>query len=253
MRYIMKIFGVLTLILLTISCKQKEEPNVAEMVINKAITSAGGKVLDNATIAFDFREKHYQAKRENGNFALTRCSDSTCKDTLDVLSNSGFERRINNKPVKLADSLVNKYSNSVNSVHYFSVLPYGLDSPSVKKEILDTVRIKKDNYYKIKVTFGKQGGGKDYEDEYMYWVNTRDFIVDYLAYNYHVNEGGTRFREAYNSRKINGVRVVDYKNYKPAAQYPALESLDSLFLNGQLELISRIELKNVEVKACPNC
>lgn len=56
MKHIMKIFGVLMLILLTISCKQKEEINVAEMVINKAITHAGGKVLDNATIAFDFRK-----------------------------------------------------------------------------------------------------------------------------------------------------------------------------------------------------
>jgi uncharacterized protein YajQ (UPF0234 family) len=253
MKHIMKIFGVLMLILLTISCKQKEEINVAEMVINKAITHAGGKVLDNATIAFDFRKKHYKAKRENGNFALTRCSDATCNDTLDVLTNSGFERRINNKRVKLPDSLINKYSNSVNSVHYFSVLPYGLDSPAVKKEVLDTVRIKDDSYYEIKVIFEQRGGGKDYEDEYMYWVNTEDFTVDYLAYNYHVNEGGTRFREAYNVREINGVRVVDYKNYKPATQYPALESLDSLFLNGQLELISHIELKNVEVKACPNC
>lgn len=131
------------------------------------------------------------------------------------------------------------------------MLPYGLDSPAVKKEVLDTVRIKDDSYYEIKVIFEQRGGGKDYEDEYMYWVNTEDFTVDYLAYNYHVNEGGTRFREAYNVREINGVRVVDYKNYKPATQYPALESLDSLFLNGQLELISHIELKMLRLRLVP--
>jgi uncharacterized protein YajQ (UPF0234 family) len=249
----MKIFGVLILILLTISCKKKEEINAAEVVINKAIARAGGKVLDNATITFDFRDKHYKAKRENGNFSLTRCSDVTCKDTLDVLSNSGFERKINDKPIKLTDSLIDLYSNSVNSVHYFSVLPYGLDNSAVKKEILDTVDIKGHSYYKIKVIFEQQGGGKDYEDEYMYWVNTKDFTVDYLAYNYHVNEGGTRFREAFNAREINGVRVMDYKNYKPKEQYPALESLDSLFLKEQLDLLSLIELKNVEIKDCPNC
>lgn len=241
------------LLLLTMACKQKEEVNLADVVINKAIAQAGGKVLDNATIAFDFRENHYKARRENGIFALTRCSNGNCNDTVDVLTNSDFERRINNKPVKLADSMIDKYSNSVNSVHYFSVLPYGLDNPAVKKEILDTVDIKGDSYYEIKVVFEEQGGGTDYEDKYMYWVNTEDFTVDYLAYNYHVNEGGTRFREAYNARKINGVRIVDYKNYNPKEQYPALESLDSLFLNEQLDLLSLIELKNVEIKTCPNC
>lgn len=249
----MRIFGVLMLFLLIMACQQKEEISGADVVMNKAIARVGGKVLDNATIAFDFREKHYKAKRENGNFVLSRCSDSNCNDTVDILTNNGFERKINNKPVKLADSMVDKYTNSVNSVHYFSVLPYGLNNPAVKKEIIDTVNIKGNSYYEIRVIFEEQGGGTDYEDEYMYWVNTEDFTVDYLAYNYHLNEGGTRFREAYNAREIKGVRVVDYKNYKPKEQYPPLKSLDSLFLNGQLDLLSLIDLKNVEVTGCPNC
>jgi hypothetical protein len=38
---------------------------------------------------------------------------------------------------------------------------------------------------------------KDFDDEYMYWIkDTRK--VDYLAYSYHVNDGGVRFRAAFN-------------------------------------------------------
>ncbi|HEA28698.1 MAG TPA: deoxyribose-phosphate aldolase [Leeuwenhoekiella sp.] len=248
-----KIFTVLTVLLFAAACQQEKETDPVETIINKAVQRAGKKVLDNATISFNFRDKFYKAKRENGNFALSRCSDNSCSDTLDVLSNTGFARSIKNKPVKLADSMTEKYSNSVNSVHYFAVLPYGLDNPAVNKELIDTVRIKGKSYYEVKVGFEKQGGGKDYEDHFMYWINTQDFTVGYMAYNYQVNEGGTRFREVYNPREINGVRVVDYRNYKPNEQYPPLQSLDSLFINDKLELLSTIALKNVAVKACPNC
>ena len=250
---IMRIFGVLALFLLIISCKQEKVENPAEQVVDKAISRSGGKVLDNATIAFDFRKLHFEAKRENGSFQLKRCSDPACNDTLDILSNSGFEREINNQRVNLPDSLVEKYKNAVNSVHYFSVLPYGLDNEAVRKIILDTVSIKGKSYYEVKVSFKEEGGGKDYKDHYMFWINTEEYTVDYMAYNYHVNEGGTRFRVAYNPREIKGVRVVDYKNYEPTEQYPPLESLDSLFINGKLSLLSVIDLKNVKVKACPNC
>jgi len=249
----MRILPTFFLFLMLLSCGQKTQKNPADAVVDKAIARVGGNVLDNATITFDFRDTHYKAQRENGKYALTRCSDNACEDTVDVVNNNGFERTINGKSINLADSTAEKYGNSVNSVHYFSVLPYGLNNSSVMKKVVDTVRIKDKSYYEVKVTFSEQGGGKDYEDNYMYWINTEDFTVDYLAYNYRVNEGGTRFREAYNPREIEGVRVVDYRNYKPRQQYPPLGSLDSLFMNERLELLSRIDLKNVTVKVCPNC
>ncbi|WP_031425706.1 DUF6503 family protein [Flavimarina sp. Hel_I_48] len=249
----MRILLAFGLFLILISCGQTTKNDPADAIVNKGIAGVGGKILNNATIAFDFRDTHYSAKREKGNYSLTRCSDPACKDTVDVVTNEGFERTINGKRINLADSTAEKYSNSVNSVHYFSVLPYGLDNEAVKKEIADTVQIRGKIYYEVKVSFKQKGGGKDYEDEYMYWINTQDFKVDYLAYNYHVNEGGTRFREAYNPREINGVRVVDYRNYEPKQQFPPLQSLDSLFENGKLKLLSRIDLENVEVTKCPNC
>jgi len=82
----------------------------------------------------------------------------------------------------------------------------------------------------------------------MYWINKTDFTVDYLAYNYHVNEGGTRFREAYNIREVEGIRFADYNNYEPAEKFPPLQSLDSLYTSGSLSLLSKIELEDVTVK-----
>ena len=128
-----------------------------------------------------------------------------------------------------------------------------MDAEAVHAEKVGQASINGKTYYEIKITFSEEGGGEDFEDTYMYWINTEDFSVDFLAYNYHVNEGGTRFREAYNERTINGVRFVDYRNFKPKEQFPPLQSLDSLFTIGNLELLSKIDLEQVEVNSCSSC
>lgn len=234
-------------------CAEKSDALNAEQIIERSIAAQGGKILDNAKLSFDFRGKLFTATREDGAFSLERCSDLKCKDTVDMLTNSDITRTIDGNMVSLPDSLKTRIDNQVNSVHYFAILPYGLDNAVVKKELIDTVTVSGNPYYKIKVHFEEEGGGTDYEDEYMYWVNRENFYVDYLAYNFQVNEGGTRFREAYNQREIHGVRFVDYRNYVPEEQYPPLESLDSLFENRKMELLSVIELKNIKVDRCPDC
>ena len=248
MRFVVLFFFGLTFL----SCA-KNAQLTGDQIMQKAIEAQGGKVLDQATISFDFRKEHFTATRNNGKFSLEKCSDLKCQDTVDVLTNAAFKRTIQGEPVRLPDSLQAGYGSSVNSVHYFAVLPYGLDNASVIKKLVDTVTINAKPYYKIKVDFKKAGGGSDYEDEYMYWINRKTFFVDFLAYNYQVNEGGTRFREAYNPRVVNGVRIVDYRNFAPREQYPPLGSLDSLFKARKLDLFSVIELKHVQVEPCADC
>ncbi|MEH6656365.1 DUF6503 family protein [Leeuwenhoekiella marinoflava] len=233
--------------LLMFSCKEKPQNLDVNTIIENAITRVGGATINTSTITFHFRDKYYRANRDNGLYRLERSSDAAFKDTLDQLTNSDFKRFINEKEVAVADSLITSLSGGVNSVHYFSVLPYGLDSEAVNAKKIGEATINGKTYYEIQVSFSQEGGGEDYEDQYMYWINTEDFTVDYLAYNYHVNEGGTRFREAYNAREINGIRFVDYRNFKPEEQFPSLESLDSLFVNGKLDLLSKIELEDVTV------
>ncbi len=141
-----------------------------------------------------------------------------------------------------------KYSSSVNSVHYFSVLPYGLNAAAVNKEYLKKVEIKGRTYHKIKVTFNKENGGEDFEDVFVYWFDTEDYKVGYLAYSYNESDGlGLRFREAYNERYIDGVRFVDYNNYKPKKNTISVIDLDSLFEADRLKLLSKIELEHVKV------
>lgn len=235
------------MLLLFFNCKEKQSESVdANALMNKVITVSGVKKLDKSIISFDFRDKHYKAGRIYGKFELQReFTDSTGK-VHDYLNNKGFERYVNDSLVKIPDSLATQYAASVNSVHYFAVLPFGLDSKAVNKSYLGTIDIKGNTYQKIKVTFNQDGGGEDFEDEFIYWVNTKTSKIDYLAYSYEEADGkGLRFREAYNERYLKGIRFVDYNNFKPKDKNATFENLDQLFEENKLELLSKIELKNV--------
>lgn len=249
----MRLLLIITFLLTFISCKQENKPLTAQQIIDKTIENAGGEKYKAATINFTFRDTKYSSHREKGNFELSRTIADSLGETRDVLTNSGFERLVNGTKLILADSTASKYANSLNSVHYFVQLPFGLNEPSVKRELVGEAEIDGKKYYEIKVTFAQEGGGLDHEDVYMYWIAEDTFTVDYFAYKYYTGEGGIRFRQAYNPRMVNGLRFVDYKNYKVEPwESVDLQTVDELFEAGKLELLSDIKTENVSVEIAGN-
>ncbi|TXE15027.1 deoxyribose-phosphate aldolase [Seonamhaeicola algicola] len=229
-----------------VNCKQ-DEKLTAKTIIDSTIEVSGGNKVSNSTIEFNFRDIHYTAHRNNGIFELGRTFVKENDTIVDWLTNIGFQRTVNRELIKVADSMVSRYSASVNSVHYFSVLPYGLNDAAVNKNYISEVKIKGETYHKIRITFNEDGGGEDFDDVFLYYVNKENFKVDYLAYSYAEDHGiGLRFREAYNERIIKGIRFVDYNNYKFEGE-AKLEDLETLFEANKLKLLSKIELKEVAV------
>ena len=191
-----------------VSCNTPKKELTAQEIIDKAMIVAGADKVANASISFDFRDKSYEAIRKNGVFQLKRSFDSI----TDVLSNQGFQRFVNENPSQLSDSLATVYSNSVNAVHYFSVLPFGLNDKAVRKKLLPSTKILGKEYYKIEVSFSENGGGEDFEDVFMYWIDIENFTIDYLAYSFHTNGGGKRFRAIKNQQVVEGIRFVNFVN-----------------------------------------
>ncbi len=239
--------------ILLLACKEETKTLTADEIVDRSIEVSGGNILDNATASFDFRGKHYTATRNNGQYILDRFSVDGQKAVCDQLSNKGFTRFIDARQTSLPDSLAMRYGNSVNSVHYFAYLPYGLNAAAARKQLLGEKTLKGKGHYVIQVTFIQEGGGTDFEDVFLYWVDKETFKMNYLAYEYHVNGGGKRFREAYNERIENGVRFVDYRNFKPTDKEASLYDLDSLYASNSLQLLSKIELENVDVLVCESC
>lgn len=232
------------ILLAAFSCTEK--PN-ANQIIDQAIVTAGGERFLKSTIDLDFRGRHYKSIRDDGKYQYERIFSDSLDIVRDVLNNDGFERYVNGELTDVTDTMAVKYSASVNSVWYFALLPYGLNDASVIKSYLGETIIKGKDYYKIKVTFQEEGGGEDFQDIFIYWIEKDSHTVDYLAYSYIVDGGGKRFREAYNVRNVNGIRFADHVNYKYEDDQFGLEDYDKAFEQSVLKKLSVIELENVEV------
>ncbi len=245
----MKNLLVILSLALFASCQSGEGNVDAQKIVDKAIMTACDGHCDTAEIEFTFRDKLYRSKRDNGTYALSRVVKNDKIDIEDVVTNDGFNRLMRGTAVAIKDTvMIAKLADAVNSVHYFAQLPYGLNEPAVVKELLGEAVIKNEPYFEIGVTFNKEGGGTDFEDEFVYWIHKENYTVDYLAYSYATNGGGIRFREAINPRTVGGIRFVDYNNFKPATLETPLTDLDTAFEAGKLKLLSKIELENVSVK-----
>lgn len=235
-------------IVILASCKPyKKEVVIAQAVIDKSIKVSGGELFENTIRTFTFRDHNYVSENGKGEQVLKRILKNDTIHILDIRTNQNFKRYVNDSLVQLQDSMASKYANSVNSVHYFAGLPSGLNDPAVHKELLGEATLKGKLYHKIKVTFDQSGGGDDFDDTYVYWFNQETWKPDYLAYEFHVDGGGMRLREAYNERYVNGIRFVDYNNYKTKDRKTSILKIDSLFEAGSLQFLSKIELKNIQV------
>ena len=245
----MKYFAVLISVFLLASCENDKEKDPAQEIVDKAIEEAGGEKYRQATVYFNFRGHRYKSSRNGGEFYLERLVvDSLGVAYKDVVSNTGFKRYVNDSLIVVPDSTMIRLSGSVNSVHYFAHLPYGLNDRAVQKSLVGEAVIDGEPYHQLKVTFQQEGGGADHHDEFMYWIHKDNYTIDYLAYKFQVNEGGIRFRKAYNPRVVEGIRFVDYQNYTIEDFNTKLEDLDELYLKDKLELLSTIEKEDVKVE-----
>ena len=84
------------------------------------------------------------------------------------------------------------------------------------------------------------------EGQVIYVMRSRS-LLDYLAYNYLTEGGGTRFRQAVNKQLNKGFIFQDYINFKPNVKFVSLDSLPILFEAGNLIKVSNIKNKNIRV------
>ncbi|SEA17132.1 hypothetical protein SAMN05443667_102200 [Flavobacterium gillisiae] len=216
----------------------------ADSIVNRAIEAHGGKLYNDADYSFEFRGKKYRF--QNGEAAYTYSSEIQKGDSLikDVMTSDKFERTINSELQSLSAADAGKYGESLNSVIYFATLPHKLQDASVNKKYVEETTIKGKKYDVIEVTFGQDGGGKDFDDQYQYWINKETHLMDYFAYNYQVNDGGVRFRAAFNTRVVADVTFQDYINYEAPVKTP-LKDLPALYEQGKLKEASKILTENI--------
>lgn len=255
----MKKLLVMSLMLLLASCSEEivtEEPtrNLERETMDLAIETIanmqeahGVKNIEGKEITFSFRDKLYTRYSFNNQYGYSRSGlNEEGKMVIDSWRGDDFTRTINNVAVQITDKEENAYKNSINSVFYFALLPLSLSDPAVNVELLGDTKLKGKLYTKFRVTFSEEGGGEDFNDVFIYWMNKETNTMDFLAYEYFTEGGGIRFREAFNPRDVGGFRFQDYNNYNPVEGIELID-MDKAFEMGQMELVSEIVLSDIKV------
>lgn len=228
---------------LSSGCQQDE----AQRIVNRSIDAHGGDRFLHSKIEFDFRNRHYTAHRDRGLFTYIREFTDTTGQVKDILNNEGFTRLVNEEEVNITDERKQAFTNSVNGVIYFAMLPFRLNDPSVRKHFDGETVIKDKGYFIIRVTFEGDNHDEDHEDIFLFWINKENYRLDYFAYSYTSEGGGIRFREATGTHEVNGIILQDYNNYAPETKDVRLEDMEDLFKNNSLQKLSVINLENVTV------
>ena len=224
-----------------------EEKLFVDKIIEKSIDVYGWNQQEYA-IDFDFRDYHYKLIRNDTFYSYQRTRSKEGNRIRDMInSNYRFIRFINDQPIQLRDSIVDIYSNSLNSVMYFFQIPLILKDPAVISELIGSAFIENRVFWVLKIKFKEEGGGKDFQDEFRYWIDKETYHIRYLAYNYLTDGGGTRFRKVTNMKEKKGFLFQDYLNFKPKAKFVSLDSLPSLYEKKELIKVSEIENRHIFV------
>ena len=179
--------------------------------------------------------------------ATREFTDST-GSIKDVLTNTTFTRYRDGNVLPITEERKNAFTNSVNSVIYFALLPYFLGDKAVRSHDAGLTTLEGKPYNLVRVTFDQEHGGEDHQDVFLYWFSQTTRTMDYFAYTYQTDGGGLRFRKAVNARRVGGILFQDYINYEPADELVTLDQLQSLFEKGQLRKLSDIRLENIRVR-----
>jgi hypothetical protein len=166
-------------------------------------------------------------------------------------------RVVDGDTVSLSDEERGSVTTTVNSVSYFALLPHPLGDPAVQARYSGRDTLDGTAYHRVRVTFQQEGGGQDWQDIFMYWFRTDTYAMDYLSYAFGLaptdTDTGTRFREAYNVRRIDGVRFADYMNYtSDTLSYDRMDQYPDLWSQDALTLVSRVEIDSVKVRPLPS-
>lgn len=245
-------------LLLSVGC-ESPRPHLpsADAVVDSAVATHASAPLDRAVISFHFRGDRYRLRRKEGQFHYQRrYTDSLGRSVHEGITNDGPYRVVDGDTTLLSEEDRTHIDTAVNSVAYFALLPSPLQDPAVQANYDGRDTISGISYHRIQVTFRKEDGGADWEDHFLYWFRTDNYAMDYLAYAFGLgaddSNSGTRFREAYNTRRVNGVRFADFRNYTAdtlgpnhMTRYPALRASEAL------SLVSRIELDSIQVRRLP--
>lgn len=227
----------------------------AVALIHAAHAAHGSDLLDGHTVHFTFRGTPFTAWRDGSRFRYTRTlTDEAGRAVVQTVDDDGVHQTIDGLDAPFAsDSDRAAAETAVNSVVYFALLPASLADPSVRVRSLGRDTVGGQPLDAVEVTFAQDGGGRDWEDRYVYWLHPDRHTLDFLAYTYRETPGDTaraatghRFRRVIGTQTVGGVRFQDYENLS-ADSLARLEDYPTALAEGRLFPVSEVRTEAVRL------
>lgn len=228
----------------------------AVALVRAARAAHGSKRLDGRTVHFTFRGTLFTAWRDGARFRYTRTvADDAGRTVVETVDNDGVTRTIDGEDAPFASDAERRAAETaVNSVVYFALLPSALADPSVRVRSLGRDTVAGRPLDAVEVTFAQDGGGRDWEDRYVYWLDPERHTVDVLAYTYRETPGDTaraatghRFRRVIGVQTVGGVRFQDYENLTTDS-LGRLEDYPAAFADGRVFSVSEVRTEHVRLE-----
>lgn len=228
----------------------------AEDVVRAAIERHGGDRFEEVSIRWDFRTFPFGLDRDHGRYRYHRVMlDEIEIDIHQVMENDGVWIEMNGAGQEVDMATAASIESQINSTVYLGFLPFRLDDEAVRLADLGTAELEGRPFRKVEVTFDQEGGGRGWENRFVFWFRDGEWTLDYFAYSEPTDPPATRFRRAVNPREIGGLRIQDYENYTvDDPSVPAdfdIAEYDRLFEEGRVRLVSTVEFENVQVSDTP--
>ena len=244
-----KLIGFLVSAVILTGCTSGPE---AHEIVDRSVNAHGLSSLADAEMSFLFRERSFSAWRNDGLFRYSRTyTDSLGRIVDESMDNDSIYRSIDGEIQILDAAEKRKIEVAINSVIYFASLPFPLWDPGVLLQKLEDEQIADQLYHRIEVTFTEEGGGEEFRDRFIYWVNADNYLIDFMSYYYFTDGGGSRFRVATDRLRPAGAIIINnYDNYSTVSRNLTIDEIEdyaALYQLDSLRLVSQINLDQLQV------
>ncbi len=162
--------------------------------------------------------------------------------------NMALEVTEGGEPMEMDEAEHVRAESYVNQRMYFLFLPYKLNDPGTYKEDQGLEEWNGRRLRRVRVTF-EPGASDGADSAYVYWFDPETARLEQFAYDY--SEGaGLRFRVLTNYRRVDGLLFYDADNYGLNTRDGGLtvDDINPAYVEEELPLVSRIELRDIQVE-----